>query len=193
VLPAAGDDYLIFNGPPYAVADLPTVDANGFVSVGSFNVTPLTANAGANLAKFAESHGDPLDVGIGDLNSVITNAESRIEDLQGRVPSTLISGRMSATVDAINDNSTAAAALAAAADSMVLSTTKAGTLTTTQITTNLTESNDNHYVGRTLIFTSGTLAKQQGVIAAYVGGSKLITLESALTSPPAAGDSFVIV
>lgn len=67
-----------------------------------------------------------------------------------------------------------------------------GTLSTTQMTTNLTEATDDHYNGRIVVFITGNLAGQATDITDYVGSSKRITM-TALTESPANGDRFVIV
>lgn len=68
----------------------------------------------------------------------------------------------------------------------------AGTLSTTQMSTNLTEATDDHYNGRILIFTSGALLRQATDITAYNGTTKVPTF-TALTEAPTAGDKFIIV
>lgn len=73
---------------------------------------------------------------------------------------------------------------------LVLSTVSSGP-TNTLIPTNLTESTDDHYNGRTITFTSGALDGQSTAITDYVGASKDLTV-TALTEAPAQGDKFVI-
>ena len=67
-----------------------------------------------------------------------------------------------------------------------------GTLSTTQMTTNLTEATDDHYNGRIVVFITGVLAGQATDITDYTGSTKLITM-TALTEAPSNGDRFVIV
>jgi hypothetical protein len=67
-----------------------------------------------------------------------------------------------------------------------------GTLSTTQMTTNLTEATDDHYIGRTIIWTSGVLAGQASDITDYDGTTKKLVF-SALTEAPSNGDAFVLV
>lgn len=64
--------------------------------------------------------------------------------------------------------------------------------TTTRIATNLTESANDHWNGRTLMFVNGTLAKQAAAISDYNGTTKDLTV-SALTVAPTAGDLAVII
>jgi hypothetical protein len=75
---------------------------------------------------------------------------------------------------------------------MVLGSAIAGTLSTTQMSTDLAEATDNHYVGRRIVFLSGTLAGAATLITAYNGGTKVITM-STLVEAPADSDEFVIV
>jgi len=64
--------------------------------------------------------------------------------------------------------------------------------TVTSILTNLTETTNDHYNGRELIFTSGNLAGQSASISDYAGATKALTVTS-LTEAPANGDNFIIV
>ena len=75
---------------------------------------------------------------------------------------------------------------------IVSSTSKAGTLTTTAMSTNLTEATDDHYIGRTVVWTTGVLLGQASDITDYVGVNGVLTF-SALTEAPGAGDGFIIV
>jgi hypothetical protein len=63
---------------------------------------------------------------------------------------------------------------------------------TTTMTTNLTESTDDHYNGRVLIFTDNALAGQATSITDYNGSTKTLTF-SLVTDTPANGQGFVIV
>jgi hypothetical protein len=66
--------------------------------------------------------------------------------------------------------------------------------TTTFAATGLPSTVTDFYMGDAVVFTSGALAKQSGQIYSYAGPTtKLITLQSALTAAPTAGDTFVIV
>ena len=63
---------------------------------------------------------------------------------------------------------------------------------TTEMTTDLSESTNSHYVGRVVIWTSGALTGQASPITAYTGtGGKLGYTE--VTEAPSADDTFVIV
>jgi hypothetical protein len=73
---------------------------------------------------------------------------------------------------------------------LVLSTVSSGP-TNTIIPTNLTETTNDHYNGRTLTFTSGALDGESTAITDYDGASKDLVV-TALTEAPAQGDKFVI-
>ena len=47
-----------------------------------------------------------------------------------------------------------------------------GTLSTTQMTTDLTEVTNDHYIGRTIVWTSGVLKRQASDITDYDGATK---------------------
>ena len=68
----------------------------------------------------------------------------------------------------------------------------AGTLSTTQCSTDLTGFLDGELVGRTIVFTGGVADGQASDITAYVAASGLITF-TAITTAPAAADTIKIV
>lgn len=86
----------------------------------------------------------------------------------------------------------AAAKLALSAGTIVSGAAAAGTLSTTAMTTNLTEATDDHYNGRIIIWTSGVLQNQATDITDYNGTTKTLTF-TAVTEAPTAADTFVIV
>lgn len=94
-------------------------------------------------------------------------------------------------IDQINQTSTPANNLRYMATGGVTLTIAAGS-STSVIETNLTEATNDHYNGRTLLFTSGALAGQAGEITNYNGATKELTV-STLTEAPANGDTAVIV
>jgi hypothetical protein len=92
----------------------------------------------------------------------------------------------------ISGSSTAADNLEASTLGIVSGAAQTGTLSTTQMTTDLTEATDDHYNGRAVIWTSGALAGQASAITDYTGSTKLLTFD-AVTEAPANTDTFVIV
>lgn len=75
---------------------------------------------------------------------------------------------------------------------MISGSTIAGILSSTQATTDLTETTNDHYKGRIVMWRTGALIGQVTDITAYDGATKTMTF-TALTEAPAAGDEFVIV
>lgn len=115
-----------------------------------------------------------------------------IDDILNRIPAALVSGRMSSDAVAISGSTDAADKLEASAETIETGAAAAGTLSTTQMTTNLTEATDDHYNGRIIIWTSGVLIRQATDITDYDGASKMLTF-TAVTEAPSADDTFVIV
>ena len=95
----------------------------------------------------------------------------------------------SPTADSIND---VIQNLTASAGTLVTGAAEAGTLSTTQMTTDLTEATDDHFNGRVIIWTSGVLQNQATKITDYAGANGLFTYTS-ITEAPSVGDTFVIV
>jgi len=100
--------------------------------------------------------------------------------------------RVVANTDQIAGSATAATNLSKSALGIEPGAAITGTLSSTQMTTDLTEASDDHYIGRVIIWTSGALANQGTDITDYTGSSKLLTY-TATTEAPSNGDTFVIV
>jgi hypothetical protein len=120
------------------------------------------------------------------------NLPTDITNIQGRLPAALVGGNIIADVLAISGSTDAADKLEASAETMVIGQAVAGTLSITQMTTNLTEVTNGHYNGRVIIWTSGVLIQQATDIIAYDGVTKMLTY-TAITEAPGIGDTFVIV
>lgn len=80
-----------------------------------------------------------------------------------------------------------------ALNAIVIGQVAAGTLTASAFSTNVSNANDNAYQGRSILFITGALAGQGGVIIGYTSSTLLITMEAPFTGAPSAGDAFVIV
>jgi hypothetical protein len=63
----------------------------------------------------------------------------------------------------------------------------------TSFKTNLTETTDDYWKDTLLLFTSGNLAGQIKKVSAYNGTTKVITVSSAFTGTPTAGDTFLLI
>lgn len=116
----------------------------------------------------------------------------RAQVLEETAYAALMSGTaIPANITQLNSNATAAANHASAAIGITTLTIQT-TATTTSIPTNLTQTDNNFFVGRTLVITSGTLTGQAATITAYNGTTKYLTV-GALTAAPGTGVTAVIV
>ncbi len=149
------------------------------------------------VAKMAASDGDwsgfseatdSLEALGDDVDAIIVDTE----DIQGRIPAALVSGKMDSDAVAISGSTDAADNLEASAETIEVGAAAAGTLSTTQMSTNLTEATNDHYNGRIIIWTSGVLFKQATDITDYDGTTKVLTYTT-VTEAPSDGDTFVIL
>lgn len=80
----------------------------------------------------------------------------------------------------------------AGANTMVEGKAVAGTLSTTEMTTDLTEATNDHFQGRLLIWTTGALKDQARRIVGYLGADFRLQFDAA-TEAPAVNDEFIII
>lgn len=126
------------------------------------------------------------------LQAELDGIQADTEDIQARIPAALVGGAISADVLSISGSTDAADKLEASAETIETAAAAAGTLSTTQMTSTLTEATDDHYNGRIIIWTSGVLIRQSTDITDYDGATKMLTY-TATTEAPSADDTFVIV
>ena len=113
-------------------------------------------------------------------------------DLQSRVPSELVGGRMDSNMSAINNDNTAAVNLSKSALGIIYGTAQTGTLSTTQASTDLSGYNDDQLIGRVIVWTGGNCQGEATDITDYANTNGVLTF-TALTTAPANTDPFVIV
>lgn len=106
-------------------------------------------------------------------------------------PAESVSGHPKVDASAIAGNSTSATNLSKSALGIVSGACE-GTPSTTSIQTDLAETTNGHYIGRVVVFTSGDAAGEATDITGYTGATGTLTV-TALTTAPAATDTFVIV
>ena len=132
-----------------------------------------------------------------DVDTINTNA-ARLTAVRAAVLTDLIDGgRLDKLIDAVKvvtDALTSAAAtkLALSAGTIVTGAAAAGTLSTTQMSTDLSEATDDHYNGRIIIWTSGVLQNQATDITDYENTDGVLTY-TAVTEAPSAADTFIIL
>lgn len=95
-------------------------------------------------------------------------------------------------LSAIGGSVAAALNMALSGAQLVAGAAEAGTLSTTQATTDLTHALLNAYQGRTILWTSGTLAGVAAGITGYAVAAGLLTF-TPVPVAPSAGDEFVII
>lgn len=124
------------------------------------------------------------------------SVNERVKAIDDKLPSGTLSDFDEATdtvdVGKINADATAAAQLAKSAVAIESGAAIAGTLSTTQMSTDLTEATNDHYIGRVVIWTTGVLTNQASDITDYVGVNGVLTF-TAVTDAPSATDKFVIL
>jgi hypothetical protein len=145
--------------------------------------------------------------------AAIATVQSDTNDIQTRLPAALESGRIAAVldsaataalVDLIWDEPLTGATHNVATSSgkrlrqttafqQIDSTVIDAAATTTTFATGLDSAVDDFYNDSMLVFTDGALAGQVRAIYDYVGATKTIVLEEALTSAPVNGVAFAIV
>jgi len=104
-----------------------------------------------------------------------------------------VTNTVAANLTTIGGNATLMTRLTYLLEAATSSTAKAGTLTTTVFTTNLTETTNDHYKGLALKWASGTMKGQITFVAGYNGSTKALTVSPAMTEAPAAGDVFILL
>jgi len=171
------------------------------------NSGALTDLAAASALATVDSNVDAILVDTGTtlpaaLSTIDTNVDSILADTgtdgvviasgQTVATTTDVTNQVSANVTAISGSSTAADNLEASALRIVSGAAVSGTLSTTQMSTDLTEATNDHYNGRIIIWTSGVLENQATDITDYNGSTKVLTY-SAVTEAPGSGDTFIII
>ena len=187
-----GDTYALANGAAGFVAIDTVVDA---ILVDTADIQPKigtpAADVSADIAAVkVDTAATLVDTGT-TIPGTITTLQADTDDIQTRLPAALIGGRMDSDVEAINNSTTAAVQLALSA-AQIESGAAEGTPSTTVIQTDLAESQDDVYIGRVVIFTSGTARGEATDITDYVGSTGTITV-TALASAPAAADTFILI
>lgn len=146
----------------------------------SGQILHFTAGTGQDQVALIESYSDP--VATFQAIDVAVDATTSYELL----PAGCVNVAM------IDKQPLPAQRLALSAGTIVSGAAEAGTLSTTQMTTDLAEATNDHYAGRVIIWTSGVLKDQATAITAYLGATGMLTY-TAVTEAPTAADTFIIV
>lgn len=161
----------------------------------SFMVVP------ANIYDSLIGGTDALQVDAIQINGNVTSAmlsgttslNADIVKINTNAASSFLSGTDALNADAtkISGSSTAADMLELLAKGGVSGVVQSGS-STSVLTTNLTQTNNDHFNGRSVVFITGTNQYVAAEITDYSGSSKELTI-SAVPVAPSAGDVFVIV
>ncbi|MDH3981288.1 MAG: hypothetical protein OES84_00130 [Kiritimatiellaceae bacterium] len=146
--------------------------------------TGNTPQTGDNYARL----GAPAGVSV---SADVAAVQADTDNIQTRLPAALIGGRMDSDIEAINNSTTAAVQLALSANEIESGACE-GTPTTTVIQTDLAETQDDIYIGRVVIFTSGNARGEATDITDYAGATGTLTV-TALANAPAATDTFILL
>jgi hypothetical protein len=193
--------------PKITLGNTLTVAADGDLSEVN-TLTGHTPQTGDNFARIGAPAGASVSADISNvasaLGAVSSNTAAILVDtsttLDGKLDAVqavtdqfvfTVANQVDANAIAISGNTTAADNLEDAMTGVVTGAAATGTLSTTQMTTDLTEATDDHYIGRLITFISGDLLGQQTNVTDYEGTGGLLTF-TALTEAPSNGDTFVI-
>jgi hypothetical protein len=177
-----------------------TGDSYAIVNSGTFgNAQLVRSTTPANTLDVAATGEAGID--LGNVTGTLTQANVGWVDSNSRVDvgswlGTAVTTSSTSTkpeVDmfSISDDATAANNLELGA-SEIESGACEGTPSTTVIQTNLAETQDDIYIGRIVIFTSGNARGEATEITDYTGSTGTLTV-TALANAPAASDTFIIV
>jgi hypothetical protein len=129
------------------------------------------------------------------LQAELDGIQADTEDIQTRLPATLVGGRMDSNLSAINDVA-GSALLLEGSISTNFGGTASGTPTTTTMVSDVGVTVDDQFKGRTIIFdndtTTAALQGQATNITACTASTNTLTFTD-LTTAPASGDTFQIV
>ena len=167
--------------------DVPTL-----IGTAQADLDIITGASGAILLTATQASIDAIETDTGTtIPGTITTLQGDTDDIQTRLPAALVGGRMDSDVEAINNSTTAAVQLALSANEIESGACE-GTPSTTVIQTDLAETQDDIYIGRVVIFTSGNARGEATDITDYTGSTGTITV-TALANAPAAADTFILL
>lgn len=165
---------------PTAIENRQEMDANSVdLNTIQANQTTINTNVVAN------------GTAIGLLND-FDPATDTVVNVTTVATTTDVTNQVTANITAIGGDATAATNLSKSAIAIEPAAAIAGTLSTTQMSTDLTEATDDHFNGRIIIWTTGVLKNQATDITDYTGATKVLTF-TATTEAPGIGDEFVII
>lgn len=122
-----------------------------------------------------------------------TDVETDTADIQSRLPAALTAGgNMKSDALAINGSTTAATNLSNSAQVIYTGTVTGATSTTTLVDSGLTQSANDFWNGRIIIFLTGALKYQATDITGFTAATDTLTF-TATTAAPSAADTYVVL
>jgi hypothetical protein len=163
-----------------------------FYAAGDFSVR-LTAGTVLGVSQ-AGKHLDTFSINnrSSRVNWAAVRNASQAVNLSGTVVKA-VTDIVLANVTQLNGSAETLQKLAASASTIVLGAAIAGTLSDTQMSTNLTETTPNHYKDRRLVWLTGPLTEQYTWITASDGGAGKVLTYVQTTEAPGEGNLFAIV
>jgi len=124
--------------------------------------------------------------------TTLTGAVVNVDLVDLATTTTTVTNQVTADVTAISGSTTAADNLESSTLTILRGTASGVPTTTTMPDSSLTETTNDHYKGRIIIWTSGNLFQQVTDITAYNGTTKTFTF-TATTDAASASDTYVIL
>jgi len=168
----------------------------------SADIAAVKVDTAATLADTADMQpklGAPAADLAADIAAVKVDTAATLVDtgttIPALLPAALVGGRMDANVGAISASTTAADRLEDSAETIIFGTAAAGTLSTTQMTSDVGNADDS-LNGRVIIFKEDTTtAALRGVatdVTDFANATGIFTF-TAIPTAPVNGDTFVVV
>ena len=176
-----------------AACTTPELSASEVTDVGDSTYSLYTASVDLSTVNMLDTPMYVVLQAVEDLTA---------DELRGWMGFWIMNGEMmgvatGANITQIDGSNSMAVRLGLSLEAMAAGEAIAGTLSTTQMTTDLTETTNNHYGNSTVqavcAFATGPLKGQSRPIVAYDGATKMITVLPAFTDTIVEGNSFVIL
>ena len=165
----------------------------GTLAAAQIEASALDGKGDWNVGKTGYSLTQAFPTNFADMSITVATGRMDVGSWLGTaVTTSATSAKPEVDAFSISNDATAADNLEASAETIVPGTAETGTLSTTQMTSNLSEATDDHYIGRTIIWRTGILTGQATDITDYAGTDGLLTF-TAVTEPPSNGDTFIII
>lgn len=193
--PQTGDAFARLGAPAGASvsADIAVIDGNvDDIEAKTVNLPSDPADASVIAGRF-----DTVDTALTNIGNKTTNLPSDPADhslIMAAIAALNDFDPATDTVDIgkINGSAAAAIQLALSTGTIIVGTATSDTLSTTEMSSDITGYGDDHFNGRVLIWTSGDLMAQARRVEAYTEVEGIIQFSTA-TEAPEAGDTFIIV